>query len=173
MVIEKNKFVSLTYELRANEKNSEIVEQVNADRPMEFLFGNGQMLPAFEEKLAGLACGDKFDFMLKPKEGYGEIDERAIVNINKDIFASNGEEHNDLLVVGNSIPMRDSNGNRMDGKVMEITENTVKMDFNHPMAGNTLFFTGEVVDLREASEHEIDQGCSTDSEGCSSCSGCG
>ncbi len=174
MVIEKNKVVSLTYELRANEKTNDIVEKVETEKPLVFLFGSNQMLPAFEEKLAGLNCGDKFDFQLSALEGYGEIDSRAIVDVSKDIFMSNGEERNDLLFIGNTIPMRDSNGNRMDGKVVEIAENTVKMDFNHPMAGNSLFFTGEIVDLREATEEEIEHGhIHTEDRDCSDCSHCG
>ncbi|MCF8370624.1 MAG: FKBP-type peptidyl-prolyl cis-trans isomerase [Bacteroidales bacterium] len=174
MVIEKNKVVSLTYELRANEKSSEIVEKVNADRPLVFLYGSQNMLPAFEEQLGGLKCGDTFDFMLTAEQGYGPIDERAIVDLGKDIFMSDGQERDDLLFVGNMIPMRDSNGNRMDGKVIEIGESTVKLDFNHPMAGSSLFFTGEIVDMREATEEEMQHGHihaeeSDCSGGCSHC----
>lgn len=174
MVIEKNKVVSLTYELRANDKSNGIVEKVNADQPLTFLYGNQSMLPAFEEHLGGLKCGDTFDFMLTAEQAYGIVDENAIVELGKDIFTSDGQERDDLLFVGNMIPMRDSNGNRMDGKVIEIGDTSVKLDFNHPMAGNSLFFKGEIVDMREATEEELTHGhihAGTDdcSGGCSHC----
>ena len=174
MVIEKNKVVSLTYELRANDKNSEIVEKVETDRPLTFLFGNQSMLPAFEDQLSGLKCGDKFDFMLSAEQGYGVVDERAIVELNKELFMSDGQERNDLLFVGNMIPMKDSNGNRLDGKVIEISDDKVKMDFNHPMAGNSLFFSGEIVDLRQATDQEIEHGhIHTEDHDCTGCNHCG
>ena len=174
MVIEKNKVVSLTYELRANDKTNDVVEKVDNDRPLTFLFGNQNMLPTFEEQLSGLKCGDKFDFMLSAEEGYGPVDDRAIVELDKQIFMADGEERNDLLFVGNSIPMRDSNGNRLDGRVMEIGAEKVKMDFNHPMAGNSLFFSGEIVDLRQASDEEIEHGhIHTEDHDCNGCTHCG
>jgi FKBP-type peptidyl-prolyl cis-trans isomerase SlyD len=175
MVFEKNKVVSLTYELRANEKSSEIVEKVDANSPLVFLYGSQNMLPAFEEHLGGLKCGDTFDFMLTAEQGYGPVDERAIVDLGKDIFMSDGEERDDLLFVGNIIPMRDSNGNRLDGKVIEIGDSTVKLDFNHPMAGSSLFFTGEIVDMREATEEEMHHGhIHAEANDCSGgCSHCG
>ena len=63
-----------------------------------------------------------------------------------------------LLKIGNMIPMMDAEGRRMNGKVVTIEEEVVKMDFNHPMAGNDLFFKGQVTDVREATEEELHHG---------------
>jgi FKBP-type peptidyl-prolyl cis-trans isomerase SlyD len=66
-----------------------------------------------------------------------------------------GELQEDLLVIGNRLPMRDSEGNALDGTVVEVNEAAVVMDFNHPLAGQDLFFTGNVVNVREASADEL------------------
>ena len=69
-----------------------------------------------------------------------------------------GNPDNDLLKIGNMIPMMDQEGNRLNGKVVKVEGETVTMDFNHPLAGETLFFAGEVLDIREASEEELQHG---------------
>ena len=63
-----------------------------------------------------------------------------------------------MLKIGNVIPMQDQNGNPLRGTVKEIADTTVKMDFNHTLAGQELHFTGQIVDLREGTEEEISHG---------------
>ena len=77
----------------------------------------------------------------------------------------------------NTVPMMSSNGQRMNGLVLEVTDEIVKMDFNHPLAGEDLFFSGKVIEVREASDEEVAQilsgggggcGCGSHDDGCSS-----
>jgi FKBP-type peptidyl-prolyl cis-trans isomerase SlyD len=75
-----------------------------------------------------------------------------------DIFKVDGVVDMAMLKTGNIIPMSDRDGNRLDGKVIAITGESVKMDFNHPLAGHQLHFSGEVIDVRDASEEEIAHG---------------
>lgn len=169
MKIERNKFVSLTYQLRLNGADGELIEETGNENPLEFVFGAGRMLEMFEQKLEGLGAGDAFNFELKADEAYGDINEDAIVDLPKNIFEVNGSIDEEMLSVGNTVPMQDAHGNRLNGIVLEVTDELVKMDFNHPLAGDDLFFSGSVIAVREASEDELMDACGS---GCSS-GGCG
>jgi FKBP-type peptidyl-prolyl cis-trans isomerase SlyD len=169
MVVTKDKVVSLTYELRENDQQGPVLEVVKNEKPMTFLYGAGNLLPKFEENLDGLKQGEKFQFLLESQDAYGDVDTAAIVDIPKSIFEKDGKVNEEILQVGNQIPMRDKEGNHFSGIVQEIGETTVKMDFNHPLAGTNLFFTGEVVDIREASDDELKHGHAHNPDSCGHC----
>jgi len=176
MEISTNKVVALSYTLVVD---GDVIETVTAENPMQFIFGTGYLLPKFEENVSGKVVGDSFDFKLSAKEGYGEENPDAIVELPVDIFKIDGQIEEGLLTVGNVLPMQDSDGNRLQGTIDEIKDDVVVMNFNHPLAGSELHFTGSVVSVREASESELKNGLfnekaesSCSSGSCSSC-GCG
>lgn len=171
MTISNEKVVSLTYELKVDSKDGDIIESINAENPLSFLFGTGNLLPKFEENIQGLKVGDQFDFDLTASDAYGEINDTAIVDVPTSVFMADGVLDESLVKVGNTIPMRDNAGNRLNGVVKEISDENVKMDFNHPLAGNHLFFKGEVTDVREATEEELSHGHIHGAGG--GCGGCG
>ncbi|MDF1571652.1 MAG: FKBP-type peptidyl-prolyl cis-trans isomerase [Bacteroidales bacterium] len=158
MEITKDKVVSITYELRRDAENGEVVETVTTVNPLTFIYGTGGMLPKFEENLDGLKAGDTFKFGLNSEDAYGPVVENAIVEVPLDVFKVDGEVDNNILQVGNMVPMMDNSGNRLNGKILSIGEDAVKMDFNHPMAGKDLFFTGTVTEIREATEEDLSHG---------------
>lgn len=158
MEIVKDSVVSITYELRKDREDGEMVEQVTVENPLTFLYGVGGMLPKFEEHLGGLKSGDDFSFGLESQDAYGPVVDNAIVNVPIDVFKVDGEVDKNILQVGNMVPMMDNSGNRLNGKILKITEETVNMDFNHPMAGKDLFFKGKVTEVRAATEEEISHG---------------
>lgn len=164
MNIQKEKVVSLSYCLKLKNWEGEVIETVDKDNPLTFIFGEGQMLEHFEKNIEGLAIGDKFKFELKTEDAYGNATEEALIELPKTVFEVDGKIDENLLKVDNVIPMRDQQGNILKGIVLEITEGTVKMDFNHPLAGENLFFEGEVVGVRNVEEHDM-----PDHE----CTGCG
>ena len=155
MKAEKNKVVSLTYELIVD---GVLADKADENRPLEYLHGNGMLLPKFESEVEGLEPGEEFAFTLTPEEGYGVFDESRLIDLPKEAFMIDGKVREDLLVVGKMIPMMSDAGHVVNGIVYEVTEEKVTMDFNHPMAGKTLNFTGKVVDVREASEKELKKG---------------
>ncbi len=172
MTIQDEKVVALTYTLMVD---GEMRDQATEDNPLEFIFGLGYLLPKFEENIAGKTVGDTFEFMLSPAEGYGVYDEQAVVDLPKHIFEIDGKIQDDLLVVGRVIPMMNQAGGVIPGKVVAVSDDTVKMDFNHELAGKELHFTGKVTAVRDATEKELTDGlhgeraaCTHD---CSSCSG--
>lgn len=177
MKVEKDKIISLIYELRQDNKEGTVIESLTEERPLTFLFGAGRLLKDFEDNLSGLSTGEEFSFQLSSEQAYGPVNEKAIVDIPRNIFEVDGKLRDDIVKVGNVIPMQDNSGNRMDGKVLEIADATVKMDFNHPLAGEDLYFSGKITEVREATDEEKAHGhAHTPSSDCSSCGssdGCG
>jgi FKBP-type peptidyl-prolyl cis-trans isomerase SlyD len=158
MQIKKNTVVSLTYVLKHDNAAGEIIEETRAGDPLMFLYGNGQMLPKFEEHLESLQTGDAFEFTLASEDAYGEVDQDAIIDLEKSIFEVEGKIDNEMLAIGNVIPMRDDQGHMLQGTVVSVSNDSVRMDFNHPMAGNTLHFAGEVIEVRDATAEELSHG---------------
>jgi FKBP-type peptidyl-prolyl cis-trans isomerase SlyD len=160
MKIEKNSVVTLTYELRIQNENSEqtLVEIANEENPMVFIYGMSGLPEQFEENLDGKSAGDEFDFKLAAEAGYGDFDQNAVVELPMSVFEVEGGIPENMLEVGNFIPMADSEGNQLQGRVAELRDNTVLMDFNHPLAGKELYFKGKVEKVREATAEELDHG---------------
>ncbi|SHJ51907.1 FKBP-type peptidyl-prolyl cis-trans isomerase SlyD [Hymenobacter daecheongensis DSM 21074] len=158
--ISPNKVVTITYDLSVTDENQEkvLVESAEADAPMVFLFGQSGLPEEFESQLDGKKAGDSFKFSLTPEQAYGEYDQQAVVDIPKDVFKVDGQIDEEMLQEGNFLPMADNQGNHMQGKVVEIGSDTVKMDFNHPLAGMVMHFDGKVADVREATQEEMDHG---------------
>lgn len=152
------KVISLVYELRQSNPDGELIEMVNIENPAVFLFGLGQLVPKFEESVIKLEKNDKFEFTVSADEAYGLVNPSAIVALPKSTFVIDGKLAEDMLNHGNVINMQDQDGNPLRGKIIEINEETVKMDFNHPLAGIDLHFKGEVIETRPASSEEIDHG---------------
>jgi FKBP-type peptidyl-prolyl cis-trans isomerase SlyD len=169
MEIGKNAMVTVTYDLMIDDQNGEMVEQTTTERPLQFLYGAGMMLPKFESHLTGLKEGDPFEITLTPVDAYGEVNEEAVVDLPKHIFEVDGKFDGDMIKEGNTVPMMTGNGQRLNGLVLEIGENEVRMDFNHPLAGEHLYFKGQVVEVRQATDEEI---VGTLSGGCSCSGGC-
>jgi FKBP-type peptidyl-prolyl cis-trans isomerase SlyD len=160
MIIEKNKVVGLTYSLSIPDTDDDmtIVEIVNEEDPLYFIFDMSGLPEKFEQELAGLSEGDAFDFTIDPEEGYGEYDAEAVVELPKSMFIIEGVEQEDLLVVGSIIPMTNEEGESLQGQLVEIGEENVIMDFNHPLSGKTMHFEGKVLSIREATETELEHG---------------
>lgn len=178
MEISLNKVVALSYTLVVD---GDIIETVTAEKPMQFIFGTGYLLPKFEENVKGKKVGDTFDFKLPAVDAYGEVNQDAIVELPKKIFEVDGKIQEDVLKVGNVLPMMDSEGNRLNGAIDQVKEESIIMNFNHPLAGAELHFTGKVEAVREATETELKNGLFNEKvqhscgDGCSSgdCSSCG
>ena len=176
MEIVRNTMVTLTYDLRIDDQEGEMIEQATAERPLQFLYGAGMMLPKFESQLAGLKQGESFEIRLAKNDAYGEVNEDAIVDLPRTVFMVDGRFDEELVAVGNTVPMMSGSGQRLNGLVLEVDDDSVRMDFNHPLAGEDLWFKGEVLEVRQASDEEIAQilsgSCGCGSGSCGS-GGCG
>jgi FKBP-type peptidyl-prolyl cis-trans isomerase SlyD len=158
MQIEKNTVVSLHYRLQKDNAEGALVEETFGSSPLVFLYGAGQMIPDFEKNLAGKKAGDEASFGIAAKDAYGETNPQAVVPLPKSTFVIDGKLATELLEVGKIIPMSDDKGNRMQGVVKEVKEEEVVIDFNHPMAGQDLFFSVEIQSVRQATDEEVSHG---------------
>ncbi len=154
MKIKPQHVVSLTYDLYVDQDGSETLqESATEEQPLTFLYGAAQMLPKFEENLADLSTGDSYEFKLSAEEAYGSYDEEAVANLPKDMF--NGT---DVPEIGSILPLQDNNGNRFQGQVVSVAEDSVIVDLNHPMAGQELHFKGNILNVRPATPEELAHG---------------
>ncbi len=169
MKIGQNKVVEFAYEL---EVDGNIVDHTTKERPLDYIHGTQSLLPKLEEHIEGLEAGATFDVTLSPTDGYGEVDPERIIDLPKAAFEVNGEIREDLLVPGTTIPMMNSMGGVIPGVVLEVSEDSVKMDLNHQMAGKTLHFKGEIISVREATEKELTEGLHGEFVHTCGCGGC-
>jgi len=159
MNIAPNTVVSLTYVLRIGHAEGDLVERVEEDQPFVFLYGVGSMLPDFETNLSGKTAGSGFDFLITAENGYGKYELEAIIQVPRHVFdAENGTDPSTFLYEGNYLTLTDQDGNPLRGKVLEVTPENVRMDFNHPLAGKDLHFTVEILNVRNATEEELAHG---------------
>ena len=155
MKIEKNKVVFLTYDLTVD---GQLVDSANEEQPLDYIQGTHMLIPKFEEAVEGLEEGAVFAFTVQPEDGYGPYDEKRRFDLPKTAFTIKGELREDLMQVGRILPMVGSDGSIVNATVVEVKEEGVTMDFNHPMAGKVLNFSGKVMSVRDATEKELKEG---------------
>ncbi len=158
MVIDQHTVVSLHYKLQEDDADGQLIEQTSEGEPLTFLFGVGQMIPQFEANLEGKSAGDHFAFGISHTEAYGPYEEEAVVALPIAIFMHEGQLDQELIKPGQMVPLRDEEGNLLYGTVEEVRDDSVIMDFNHPMAGIDLYFTGQIESVRAATPQEIEHG---------------
>lgn len=173
MKITANKAVSAEYELYVDgetEGELELMEKATEQQPLSFIYGTGMMLPKFEENLFGLQVGDKFDFVINNEDAYGFYDDENVIDLDRSIFEIDGKLDDKMIFEGNIVPLMDNEGNRINAQIITISDSQVKVDLNHPLAGENLHFKGSVLDVREATEKELaavmGEGCGCGNGGC-------
>lgn len=154
-----NKYVTVAYELYTdNDKGiHELVEKAPIEHPFQFISGLGIALDSFESKILALAEGETFDFVLKVDEAYGPYEQDHVIELPKETFAINGRFDKDMVYPGAVLPLVNADGMRFQGLVLELKDNTVIIDLNHPLAGKDLHFKGQVVTMRDATNEEIQE----------------
>jgi FKBP-type peptidyl-prolyl cis-trans isomerase SlyD len=143
--------VELDYTLRLDD--GEVIDTSVGGDPLEFLQGQGQVISGLEQELYGMAVGDKKHVVVAPADGYGEKDPAALETVPRDAFPSDLQ-----LNLGRRLRMRDQSGQILPAYVADIRPDSVLLDFNHPLAGQTLHFDVKVATLRPATPEELDHG---------------
>lgn len=177
----KNKFIKVSYALYDTSKpgdgNEVLIERTTDERPFIFISGMGVTLPSFETQIVNLAQGEEFDFELDPEQAYGLHYDERVIDLDKNIFTVNGQFDAQHVKVGAILPLQNEDGNRFNGIVLAISDDKVKIDLNHPLAGRKLNFCGEILETREATAEEIAkmaQLISGEAGGCNGgCENCG
>ena len=148
--IQDNMVVTLDYTLLVDE---EIMESTDDGEPIEFIQGIGQIIPGLESALYEMKVSEKKTVVIEPDEAYGDYDPESLETAKKEEFSEEIP-----LDVGTFLDLRDDEDNVLSAQIIEEDEDTVTLDFNHPLAGKTLTFEITISGLRSASDEEIEHG---------------
>lgn len=192
--IQPGKYVELGYDLyEVTPAGENLVHQTDAQDPEKIIFGvTPGMIRPLEKAIEGLEAGGEFDVTVKAAEAFGPHDPDQVARLEKDVFAVDGKFDSEMVKKGAVLPMMTSDGYRINGLVVDVTDDEVEMDFNHPPAGKDVRFKGSIITVRDATPEELQpaHGCGcgchhggedscgchgdgTDSCGCSDHEGCG
>lgn len=167
MKIENNKVVTMYYQAFDNKTGVLLESNFNAD-PLEFIFGKSHVVGGIEHGIEGLKIGETRDFVVESANAYGDYKAESIKEFSIDQFE--GME----LRNGMTLMSIDDNNKKVYVKVAGFDDKTVKVDYNHPLSGKDLKFKVEIIDVREATEEEIESGVVySEDHGCGCNTGCG
>ena len=142
--------VSMEYTLKID---GEQIDSSEGHGPLQFLAGHGNIVAGLESEMKGMKVGDSKNVVVGPADGYGEYDEKAFLDVPSSQFPA------DMKVEqGMELTVRDDSGQARYARVENIEGETVRLNFNHPLAGDELHFDVKVVDLREPTSEELDHG---------------
>ncbi len=154
--IADNNVVTMDYELRID---GEVVDTSEDGDPIVFLQGAGQIIPGLEKAIYGLTAGDKKSVTVAPEDGYGEIDPDSIVEVPKDEFPEDFPLELGVEITVNTEDEDDESlEEEMEATIVAINEDTITLDFNHPLAGKSLNFDVNILEVRQATPEEIEHG---------------
>jgi FKBP-type peptidyl-prolyl cis-trans isomerase SlyD len=134
--------VALEYTL--SDETGKVIESNKGKEPMNYIHGKGQIIPGLEKQLSGMKVGEEKKVEVKPEDGYGPVNPQAFQEVPKDKLPP------EALKVGTMLMAQGAQGQGIPARVHEIKDNTVIMDFNHPMAGKTLSFDIKISEIKAA-----------------------
>lgn len=143
--------VSIEYAVRL--ADGTMVDEAGAGDPLEYLHGADNLIPGLEKALTGMAVGQQKQVVVQPGEAYGEYDEDDVEEVERSLFPPDLD-----LTIGAVLSLRDGAGNVFEAQVIELHDDSVTLDFNHPLAGEVLHFDVKVVGLRDATPEELAHG---------------
>lgn len=169
MTIEPHKMVKIHYTLK--DDDGAVIDTSEGREPLEFMSGVGALIPGMEQALEGKKTGDKFSSVIEPAMGYGERDPLLVQEVDRSQFDGLGDME---IKVGMKFQAGTATGPILV-TVTEVREDKIVVDANHELAGKTLHFDVEVVDVRDATEEDLKPympsgGCGGS---CGGCGGCG
>lgn len=160
MIIEKNKVVSIDYVL--TNENGDVLDSTENQDPLVYLHGAGNLISGLEAELEGQAVKSRIRTNIAPKDAYGEYDEKLVQTV--PLSSMPNSEH---IKEGAQFQIDTSQGPKI-ASITKVENGEFTLDLNHPLAGIALNFDVQVVDIRDATEEEIEKG-HIHTEGC----GCG
>lgn len=164
--ISNGKFVAFSYKVTDND-SGRVLFEASENAPDAMVYGVSQeVIPGLVETLKGLKAGDKFSVTLPPEVAFGHRSEDNVIEVPVEAFMRDGQIAEEV-VVNATLPMMTAEGYTVTGTVKEIGDKAVVMDFNHPFAGLTVNFEGQVQEVRPATEEELNP------KHCGCCGGCG
>lgn len=148
--VQEGVVVSMDYTLRVE---GEVLDTSDDAGPLQFLAGHENIVPGLEREMIGMKIGESKDVVVAPEDGYGEFDEEGFMDVPRSEFPSDLE-----IEEGVELNVTDEDGQNQYARVESVTDETVRLDFNHPLAGAELHFNVTVVALRDPTKEELDHG---------------
>jgi FKBP-type peptidyl-prolyl cis-trans isomerase 2 len=140
LAIQAGSMVAFDYTL--TDESGNVIDTSKGKEPMHYVHGKGQIIPGLEKELAGMTVGSEKKVTVKPEDAYGQVNPQAFQEVPKDKIPA------EALKVGAVLTATGPEGQRVPVRVHEIKENTVIMDFNHPLAGKTLLFDIKITEIK-------------------------
>lgn len=150
MTIGDDSVVSFHYKLR--DDTGAFNESSEEGSPVVYMHGHNNIVPGLEKELAGKKSGDKLTATVAPEDGYGQRNENAVQRVPVKHLATRGP-----FSVGQMVVVNTREGGRQ-ARVLKVGHFNVDLDLNHPLAGRTLTFDIEIVEVRAATEQELAHG---------------
>ncbi len=180
--IEPGKYFEIEYKLyRVNPDGTEtLVHEVTADEPDRAIQGlTLGFVEALDAELLGKGVGDTFDFVAEPEKAFGPYTEEEIYDVPRERLTVDGKFDEEMFTPGAMIPLMTPDGYRIDGEVISVGPESVKLDLNHPLAKDKVHYVGKVITVRDPKPEELQPahgcgccGCHGDEEGCGDGCGC-
>ncbi len=148
--VQDGQVVSMEYTLRVD---GEVLDSSDGVGPLQFLAGYDNIVPGLEREMIGMKIGESKDVVVAPADGYGEFEDEAFMDVPRSEFPSDME-----LEEGVELSVTDEDGKNQYARIESLTEESVRLDFNHPLAGAELHFNVKVIALREPTKEELDHG---------------
>jgi FKBP-type peptidyl-prolyl cis-trans isomerase 2 len=139
-MIEEGKVVQFDYQLKVDDK---VVDSSEKRGPLEYTHGSGMIIKGLEKEMEGMEVGDEKNVVVPPNEGYGQVDEKAVVEIPKQNLGEDIDPQEGMV-----LQLQNQQGQNMAGKIVDVKENSIMLDFNHPLAGEELEFSVKIVDIK-------------------------
>ena len=143
MTVSNGKQVTLEYTLQLDDQS--VVDTNVGKEPLKVTQGSHQIIPGVEKQIEGMAAGEKKKFSVAPTEGYGTVDPKAFQEIDKKMVPAEAQK------VGMQLEGTTAEGRKVFPRISAVKNDTVVLDFNHPLAGKTLYFDIKVLDVAQAS----------------------
>ena len=171
----EHKLLAVHYQLYSIENGEKtLIEQTSREHPFQFISGFGVSLEALEKQVYYLGKGTQFNFTLKPEEAFGEYIPEGVHKLERSMFEIGGKFDAQNVYPGAIITLTDTEQNRFMARVVKVEADGVTVDTNHPMAGKTLNFIGEMIENRPATDDEVHALIKHMTGGCGGCGGhCG
>lgn len=141
--ISNGQTVSIEYTLTLEDKK--VVDTNVGKKPLIYVQGSHEIIPGLETALEGMKKGESKQVTVPPEQGYGQKDPKAILEVPIDQIPPEARE------VGTQLQGKDPEGRMVHPRVAEVKEQVVVLDFNHPLAGETLYFDVKILDIQAAS----------------------
>ena len=142
ITVTDGKRISIEYTLTLSDKTQ--VDTNVGGQPLIYTQGSQEILPALQKALVGLKAGETKHVTLSAEDGYGSVDPKAFQEVDKNVVPEDGRK------AGTQLMARDPSGRSRPVRVHEIKENTIVLDLNHPLAGQTLVFDVKILKVEEA-----------------------